>query len=266
MFEANNKITNALNYLRKSRQDVQREKLTGEDTLASQKKLMANVLDQYGIPYEQRMEIGSGDKISTRPVFQEVLEELKSGKYDAIAVKEISRLGRGSYADMGTIHDVLMDYGIRIITPHKVYDLTNPADNRQFRFETFMSREEFETTRERLVGARYTSAMEGKWMGNVPFGYTRNEKTLRLEPIEEEAKIVKLIYDLYINGYEGKIVKEKIIKNILENHKIPTAKNCKIWDTTQIKRILTNDAYMGVSKFRTTKVNSQGKQEPRPIS
>lgn len=259
-------ITNVINYLRRSRQDVQREKLTGEDTLASQTKLMANVLDQHGLPYVQRMEIGSGDKISTRPIFQEVLEELKSGKYDAIAVKEISRLGRGSYADMGTIHDVLKDYDIYIITPHRIYDLKNSADNRQFRFETFMSREEFETTRERLVGARYNAALEGKWMGNVPFGYSRNEKTLRLEPIEEEAKIIRLIYDLYINGYKGKVVKEKIIKNILEEHQIKTAKNCKYWDTTQIKRILTNDAYIGISKFRTTKRNSNGKVEPRPES
>ena len=67
-------ISNALNYLRKSRQDVQREKLTGEDTLSAQKKLMTNVLDNHGIPYIQKMEIGSGDKISTRPVFQEVLK------------------------------------------------------------------------------------------------------------------------------------------------------------------------------------------------
>ena len=89
-------ISNIINYLRRSRQDVEREKRTGEDTLAAQKKLMKTVLDNYGIPYVQKEEIGSGDKISTRPVFMDVIEELKNGKYDAIAVKEISRLGRGT--------------------------------------------------------------------------------------------------------------------------------------------------------------------------
>ena len=56
---------------------MEREKRTGEDTLSAQKKLMKNVLDSYGIPYVQKEEIGSGDKISTRPVFLEIIEELE---------------------------------------------------------------------------------------------------------------------------------------------------------------------------------------------
>jgi site-specific DNA recombinase len=257
-------ISRILNYLRRSRQDVEREKRTGEDTLAAQKKLMMNVLDSYGIPYVQKEEIGSGDKISTRPVFMEVIEELKADKYDAIAVKEISRLGRGSYSDMGVIYDLLKDKRLYVITPYRIYDCTNESDLKQIRFELFMSREEFETTRERLTTARYNAALEGKWMGNIPFGYKRNESTMRLEPHEEEAKIIKMIYDLYINGYEGEEVRDKAIATILKNNGIRTAKNCKDWDATQVKRYLTNDAYIGVAKFRTSKRNSDGKIEKRP--
>jgi DNA invertase Pin-like site-specific DNA recombinase len=257
-------ISRIMNYLRRSRQDVEREKKTGEDTLAAQKKLMTNVLDSYGIPYVQKEEIGSGDKISTRPVFMEVIEELKEGNFDAIAVKEISRLGRGSYSDMGVIYDLLKDKRLYVITPYRIYDCTNESDLKQIRFELFMSREEFETTRERLTTARYNAALEGKWMGNVPFGYQRNEKTLRLEPLEEEAKVIRLIYDLYLNGYEGKVVREKSIATILKRHGFKTAKNCNDWTTTQLRRFLTNDAYIGVSKFRTTKRNSEGKVEKRP--
>lgn len=259
------KIRNVLNYLRRSRQDVQREKQTGEDTLAAQRKLMKGVLDGYGVPYVQKMEIGSGDKISTRPIFQEVLEDLKIGKFDAIAVKEISRLGRGSYKDMGIIFDLLVDKRIFVITPYRIYDPANNADLRQIRFELFMAREEFETTRERLTGARYNAAFEGKWMGQIPFGYERSKQTMKLVPIEEEAKIVRFIYDLYINGYQGKKVREKAIGTILKRLGIKTAKQCKDWDTTQLKRILTNDVYIGIAKFRTTKKNSDGKVEQRPI-
>jgi len=257
-------ISRIINYLRRSRQDVERERRTGEDTLSAQKKLMKNVLDSYGIPYVQKEEIGSGDKISTRPVFIEIIEELKENKYDAIAVKEISRLGRGSYSDMALIYDLLKDKRLFVITPYRIYDCTNESDLKQIRFELFMSREEFETTRERLTTARYNSALEGKWMGNVPFGYRRNKNTMFLEPIEEEAEIIKLIYNLYLNGYEGKQVKEKAIATILKEHGIKTAKNCTEWDSTQVKRYLTNDAYIGVAKFRTTKRNSDGKVEVRP--
>lgn len=257
-------ISNIINYLRRSRQDVEREKRTGEDTLAAQKKLMKTVLDNYGIPYVQKEEIGSGDKISTRPVFMDVIEELKDGKYDAIAVKEISRLGRGSYSDMGVIYDLLKDKRLYVITPYRIYDCTNESDLKQIRFELFMSREEFETTRERLTTARYNAALEGKWMGNVPFGYKRDKRTMRLVPCEAEAEVIQLIYNLYLNGYEGRQVKEKAIATILKEHGIRTAKNCIDWDSTQIERYLTNDAYIGVAKFRTTKKNSDGKVEIRP--
>jgi len=153
-------IKNAINYLRKSRQDEEREKKTGEDVLHEQKVLMDRVLEGYGVPYDQKPEIGSGDKISTRPVFQGIIEDLRAGKYDAIAVKEISRMGRGSYTDMGIIYDLLVEKRIFIITPWKIYDPRNPSDLRQIRFELFMSREEFETTRERLTGGRYNAAMD----------------------------------------------------------------------------------------------------------
>ena len=88
-------INNIINYLRRSRQDEDREKKTGEDTLHEQKQLMDRALADYGVPYDQRSEIGSGDKISTRPVFQQIIKDIQNGKYDAIAVKEISRMGRG---------------------------------------------------------------------------------------------------------------------------------------------------------------------------
>jgi site-specific DNA recombinase len=257
-------IENIINYLRRSRQDAQREKLTGEDTLAAQQKLMTDVLNKIGVPYVQKKEIGSGDRIATRPVFKDVLKELREGKFDAIAVKEISRMGRGSYEDMDTIFKLLTDKRIFVITPNKIYDPHNLADQRQIRFEMFMSREEYETTRERLTGARYNAAFDGKWMGQVPFGYERNPKTMILEPKDGEQEIVQMIYDLYVNGFEGRQVRERAISTILKRAGINTARNQKIWDTTQIKRVLTNNVYIGVSKFRTSKRLSDGKVIKRP--
>ena len=46
-------------------------------------------------------------------------------------------------------------------------------------------------------------------MGNVPFGYKRDKRTMRLVPCEAEAEVIQLIYNLYLNGYEGKQVKKK---------------------------------------------------------
>ena len=249
-------ITSIVNYLRRSRQDVEREKRTGEDTLTEQKNLMDRVLSALEIPYVQREEIGSGDKISTRPVFQDVIEEIKQGKYDAIAVKEISRLGRGSYTDMGLIYDLLREKRVYIITPYKTYDPNNPTDARQIRFELFLSREEFETTRERLVGARYNYAMQGKWMASKsPYGYKVNKNTQRLEIVEEDAKIVRLIFDLYVNGVpqESGIKKDvgfRAIATYLKRLGIQTPYGKNEWRYAQVSRVINNKAYVGTVEYR----------------
>jgi DNA invertase Pin-like site-specific DNA recombinase len=262
-------IKNVINYLRKSRQDEERERKTGEDTLHEQKVLMERVLEGYGVPYDQEPEIGSGDKISSRPVFQKILEDIRNDKYDAIAVKEISRMGRGSYTDMGTIYDLIIEKRLFIITPWKIYDPKNPADLRQIRFELFMSREEFETTRERLTGGRYNAAIEGKWVaGKAPFGYTYNPNTKRLEINEEEAEVVRTIFDFYVNGIivdgKRKQVSFRALASYLKRIGIKTPNGRDEWHPVRLREFLSNDRYIGRIRFRTTQRTADGRQIPRP--
>lgn len=259
-------ISNIINYNRKSRQDIEREKKTGEDTLSEIIKLMTGVLDKYGIPYAQRNEIGSGDKIETRPIFQEILVDIENGVYDAIAVKEISRLGRGSYTDMGRIYDLIIDRRIYIITPWKIYDPQNNSDLRQIRFELFLSREEFETTRERLIGGRYSGAMSGKWVaGTPPFGFKYNENTQRLYPDEEVQQIIKLIFDFYVNGIDGKEVSFRAIATQLKRLGIKTANGKSEWRPIQVTRVISNPVYIGTIRFRTS-IRKGNKYIERPES
>lgn len=249
-------IDGAINYLRRSRQDIEKENRTGEDTLATQKKIMSKVLDDLKIPYDQVEEIGSGDKIETRPVFQQVLKDLENGKYNAIAVKEIPRLGRGVYSDMGRIYDLLTTKRIFIITPYKVYDPQNLADARQIRFELFFAREEFEMIKERLLSAKYNLAHEGKWIcGAVPFGFRLNRHTGRLELKEEEARIVRLIFNLYAHGLEYKGINREVsfraIADYLTKIGVPTPRRAINWHFLSVKRIIENVAYIGTLKYRT---------------
>lgn len=262
-------IKNIVNYLRKSRQDEERERKTGEDTLHEQKKLMDRVLSDYGIPYDQRPEVGSGDKIATRPVFQTVIEDIKMDKYDAIAVKEISRMGRGSYTDMGIIYDLIQDKRLFIITPWKIYDPTNNTDLRQIRFELFMSREEFETTRERLSGGRYNAALEGKWVaGRAPFGYDYDPNTKHLVINEKEAEIVRTIFDFYANGIivedgKRKLVQFRALSTYLKRLGIKTGTG-KNWAPVRLQELVTHERYIGTIRYNTRMTTADGKRVPRP--
>lgn len=260
-------VLNIICYIRKSRQDIEREKRTGEDTLAEQTALMRKVLDAVGLPYDMKSEIGSGENIDGRVVMQEVLKDLESGKYQAIAVKEVSRLSRG---DMGTaqkILDLLKDKRILIITPFKVYDVRNQSDFRQIRFELFLAREEYEMIKERMVGARRIYSSQGRWMSGLPpFGFNADKKTQKLIIHEDEASTVRMIYDLFMNGLNGEEVSYQAIATYLTKIGIPTPRGKKTWSYTQVKKILTNELYIGTIKFKTTEVLKNGKRAKTPES
>lgn len=255
-------VENIINYLRRSRADIEYEKKTGEDTLKKQTEIMDRVLTPYGIPFIQRTEIGSGDKISTRPVFQGIIEELRAGIYQAIAVKEIPRLGRGSYTDMGTIYDLIIEKNIYIITQYRVFDPSNPADLRQIRFELFMSREEFETTRERLMSGRIGSAWDGKWVaGAPPYGYNYDEKSGKLVINQEQAKAVRDLFNMYINGIPvpnnntGEIEFKdagyySLATHFKRNTSYLTPSGTIEWNTMVVKKLLLADRFIGVARFK----------------
>ncbi|KKB72049.1 MULTISPECIES: recombinase family protein [Bacillus] len=261
----NHNVSNILGYIRKSRQDIEREKRTGEDTLAEQTKLMNNVLMSIELPYELKSEIGSGESIDGRPVFQECLKDLENGKYQAIAVKELARLSRGSYSDAGRIIELITEKRIPIITPYKVFDPRNVMDMKQIRFELFLAREEYELIRERLTGARYTYAAQGKWVaGKAPYGYRYNKNTRNLEINEEQAKVIIMIYDLFLYGLNGVDMSYTAIATHLTKMGIPTPRGKKAWSYFYVKRVLENDLYIGTIRFRTHERNKKGQRIPRP--
>ena len=70
-------------------------------------------------------------------------------------------------------------------------------------------------------------------------GYGRDENG-NLVIIEEEAKMVRLIYDLFLQGYGCRKIKKH-----LEDHGIKTVAGKEQWSTSTIDRILSNEKYIG---------------------
>ena len=194
-------IEKAICYIRKSREDVEAEK-RGEDTLAKQRDLLLkDLLPRYEFEYDVAEEVASGDSIKDRPVFQKVFRDLESGKYQAIVCKDLTRLGRGSYGDMGKVYDLLLERRIFIITQGNVYDPAKREHQQHLRFNLFFAREEYEMIKGRLQDGKDLQARRGKWVqgASIPYGYRYNSKEKILDVYEEEAKIVRLIFDLYAN-------------------------------------------------------------------
>lgn len=255
-------VTTVACYLRRSREDLEAEK-RGENTLLAQRDLMTcEVLPRFPVQFEVYEEVASGDTIKDRPVFQQLLFELEQGVYQAIAVKDLTRLGRGSYGDMGKVYDLIRDRRVFIITSNSVFDPENPDDLRNIRFSMFLSREEYEAIVFRLVQGKYNQVRHrGHWVAGVtPYGYDYNRDTRKLRP-NQDADTVRLIYHLFVDEN----MRAQAISNRLRQLGIHSPAGKEYWNPQTIRRMLANPVYIGTVSYRRTKrLKTDGKVVTRP--
>lgn len=238
-------------YLRKSRADMEAEKLGEGETLARHKKILTELAARKGFYIgEIYQEIISGaDKIEDRPEIKRLIEDCYAGKWAGVLVVEVSRLSRGSQGDAQLILDMLKygnrNNGVLVITPTKTYDIAHNSDDEEYmEFELFMSRREYKMIKRRMDRGREQAVVEGNYMGSYrPYGYdilkTKTGRTL--VPNEEEAPIVKLIYEWTI---KNNLSPYKIAQR-LTSMGVPTYSGDPEWSKETVKTILTNPTYVG---------------------
>lgn len=199
-------------YLRKSRADAELEKLKKFDTLKQHEKLLKDRAQQLGIKIRHiYREVVSGESIQDRPEIQKVLAEVESGVPDGILVVEVERLTRGDAKDQGTVTQTFKYTNTKIITLNKIYDPNSEEDEEYFEFGLFMSRREYKTINRRMQRGRIANILEGKYCASEPpFGYKKVRvkygKGFTLEPIPEEAEIVKELFQKRANGMGHDII------------------------------------------------------------
>ena len=242
-------------YLRKSRADIEAEKLGEGETLARHKKILTELAARKGLFVEKiYQEIVSGaESINDRPVIKQLIEDCYKGLYRGIIIIEVTRLSRGSQGDAQIILDCLkyanMNKGLLVITPTKVYDVAHNHDDEEYmEFELFMSRREYKMIKRRMDRGRTQAVVEGNYMGSYrPYGYdilkTKTARTLL--PNEEEAPIVKLMFEWTVkdNMTPGKIARK------LTTMGVPTYTGDPEWNECTIRTILQNPTYIGKVKW-----------------
>lgn len=256
-------------YLRKSRIDVDLEKQGEGETLSRHRKILLDLAEKRGY-YISKIyeEVVSGETIISRPQMQALMSDVEKGKFTGVLVMEIERLARGDTIDQGLVAQTFKYSNTLIITPLKTYDPSNEFDEEFFEFGLFMSRREYKTINRRLQRGREQSAKEGKYLGSVPpYGYRiipcTGQKGNTLEPIPEQAAIVQMIYDLYINGIDGERLGVMRIARYLNGMNIPSPTGNK-WETSGINHILSNPVYIGKIRWqyhRTVKYIENGVQK-----
>lgn len=240
-------------YLRKSRADMELEKLKRFDTLKQHEKFLKDRANQLGIKIRKiYREVVSGESIQERPEMQEVLKNVETGTIDGILVVEVERLTRGDAKDQGTVTQAFKYSNTKIITLNKIYDPNSDEDEEYFEFGLFMSRREYKTINRRMQRARIANVLDGKYCASEPpFGYKKVRvkygKGYTLEPVSEEAEIVKEMYQKRADG-----MGYDIICNWLNTLDFKPKKS-DVWTPATIKGMLSNPIYIGKIRWNSNK-------------
>ncbi|MCL2617857.1 MAG: recombinase family protein [Defluviitaleaceae bacterium] len=242
-------------YLRKSRQDNEAESRGEGETLARHRKALTELARSRNLcitkVYE---EVVSGETISARPQMQGLLADVETGVWAGVLVMEVERLARGDTSDQGTVAKTFQYSQTRIVTPLKTFDPRDEFDEEYFEYSLFMSRREYKIINRRMQRGRLASVKEGKYVANrPPYGYARKRleacRGWTLEPVPEQAEVVRLIFELYTAGEvqpDGscKRLGVGLVAARLNGLGI-AAKKGGLWVGASVRDILLNPVYIG---------------------
>lgn len=246
-------------YLRKSREDQEAEARGEGDTLAKHRRDLFRLAKNYGVNITKVFEeVLSGEKLIHRPEMLQVLREVEEGKWRSVWCIEVDRLGRGNKQDQGVIQDTFKEANTLIVTPRKIYNLSDEADEDYFEFEGFMANKELKIITRRLQGGRIRSVKDGNYIGvRPPYGYQikKEGRDRVLVPHPEQADVVKLIFELYANGDMGA---NKIANELNRMGKVTYSG--KPWESSTVLNIIKNEVYIG--RLQWKKKESKKSKDP----
>lgn len=237
-----------LMYLRKSRADLEAEARGEGETLARHRATLTELAKRMQLDVaEVFKEIVSGDSLAARPEAQRLLARVGEGGVAGVLCMAPDRLARGDTVDQGIVARAFASTRTLIITPYKTYDPGDEMDEEFFEFNLFMARREYKMIKRRMQAGRMASVKEGNYLGTrMPYGYQRAfiDKRPSLEPDPEQAPVVRMIFDWYLHGIDGRQVGRETIAARLNGMGLTTTMG-KRWTSASIRIILCNPIYIG---------------------
>lgn len=184
----------------------------------------------------------TGTSAAKRPQFMKMMKDAKSHKYNMILTREVSRFARNT-VDTLQYTRMLHTLGVEVYFINDNIRTFDGDGELRLTIMATLAQDESRKTSVR-VKAGIQTAMENGVVygtGNI-LGYDRIDKEMVLN--EEQAKTVRLIYDLYLAG--NGLTK---IRYELERRGLKTSMGKTKWNDSGISRILQNPFYCGIMQY-----------------
>ena len=181
----------------------------------------------------------TGTLTSKRKDFLRLMDDCEKGKIDMILTKSISRFARNTVDSLSWVRK-LRAMNVGVYFEEQAIDSLKAENEMLIGLFSVIAQAESENISANVRWGIQQSMKNGKFCSNFScFGYKRGADGIP-EIIPEEAEVVRMIFDRYLDGYSIEQIKEELF------HKnIRSPKGKEVWGKEVISSILKNEKYEG---------------------
>lgn len=214
----------------------------------------------------------------TRPDFNRLMDDIRSGRVNCVIVKDISRLGRNFIMTSELVERTLPLLGARLICVNDGYDsASESADTSALTLPLKMVMNEFYV---HDISQKIRSGIDAKMKcgeylpsaGSIPYGYLRNAENMTYDVDPEAAPTVRRIYELRLRGHGLNDIAKRLneagipspgrlryLRGMTRSEKFRDS----LWIRGTVRKILENPVYTGRRTHHTVKRDKLGPKKHR---
>lgn len=165
-------------------------------SLDAQRERLEKMCETNGyIIYKVYADEGKSGKDTNRPAFQEMMADMREGKFDKILVMKLDRISR-SVIDLEIMIKEMQEYNVHFESASEKIDTSSSFGMMFVRLLAIFAQFERERISERVSDAFEEMVSDGKAIsGSQPFGYKIDNGKVVID--EDKREIVEYIFDTY---------------------------------------------------------------------
>ena len=180
----------------------------------------------------------TGVIITKRDDFKRMIRDAKLNKFDLIITKEVSRFARDVEDSIHTVRE-LKEYGVGLYFENQSLNTFDPNSEMTLNTLFSVAQEESKKLSARVKFGHKRAMEKGHVLGSSNItGYKKDK--CKLVIVEEEAKFIKTMFELYATGEYGL---HKLSKKLSSMGYL--SKKGRLYDKDSLKRMIMNPKYKG---------------------
>ena len=189
----------------------------------------------------------TGVRVDVRPSFKKMIHDAKHNKFDLIITKEVSRFARDLEDSIHYIRE-LKDSGVGVFFENQNLNTFDSNSELILNIMFNLAQDESRKLSARVKFGHRQAIENGHVLGSSNItGYKKDN--CKLVIVENEAKFIKTLFELYASGKYGF---QKLSKKLSELGYLN--KKGKLYDKDSLKRMIENPKYKGYYRAKTYEI------------